>query len=222
MTLHFQREVEKLKKMILNEAAVVEDSLQKAVHALKNRDLELAQQVVNSDDEIDRLEIEVEEEGLKILALHQPVAIDLRFIISTIKINSDLERIGDLTSNLAARTADLAKAPDVPIAGDIFIMASLAQKMVKESLDALVNMDVTLAQTVCETDEQVDDLHKKMFSQVEESIQNDLANMGGYLQQLGISRYLERIADHATNIAEDVMYMVEGKISRHVMNDLSD
>jgi len=215
MTLHFQREVEKLKKMILNEAAIVEDHLQKALQALKSRDLDLAREVVDSDDVIDAMEIEVEEEGLKILALHQPVAIDLRFIISTIKINSDLERIGDLTSNLAARTADLAKAPDVPINGDIFTMASLAQKMVKESLDALVNMDFALAQTVCEADEQVDALHKKMFSQVEESIKKDLAKTGGHLQQLGISRYLERIADHATNIAEDVMYMVEGKISRH-------
>jgi len=216
MTLHFQREVEKLKKMILNEAAAVEDSLQKALHALKNRDLELARQVVDSDDEIDAMEIEVEEEGLKILALYQPVAIDLRFIISTIKINNDLERIGDLTANLAARTAYLAKAPDVPIAEDIFIMATLAQKMVKESLDALVNMDVGLAQTVCETDEQVDNLHKKMFIFVEETIKKDISNLDGYMQQLGISRYLERIADHATNIAEDVMYMVEGKIRRHV------
>jgi len=216
MTLHFQREVEKLKRMILNEAAVVEASLQKAIQALKNRDLDLARQVVESDDVIDAMEIEVEEESLKILALHQPVAIDLRFIISTIKINNDLERIGDLAANLAARTAHLARTPEVPIAEDIFIMASLAQMMVKESLDALVNMNVSLAETVCDTDEQVDILHKKMFVFVEEAIKQDIENIDGYMQQLGISRYLERIADHATNIAEDVMYMVEGEIRRHI------
>ncbi len=215
MTLHFQREVEKLKKMILNEAASVEDGLKKAIKALQDRDETLAQEVKDSDDVIDQMEIDVEEEGLKILALHQPVAIDLRFIISVIKINNDLERIGDLTANIAARTKQMGRYPQLTISDDIYRMAEIAMAMVKDSLDALVNMDAALAEKVCAADEQVDDLHKRMFGYVESEITNNVEQIDFYLQQLGVSRYLERIADHATNIAEDVMYMVSGKISRH-------
>jgi len=205
MTIHFQREVEKLKKMILNEAAFVEDCLKKAVKALQERDEVLAEQVKNSDDEIDMMEIDVEEEGLKILALHQPVAIDLRFIISVIKINSDLERIGDLTTNIAARTAAMAVFPHLPIPANISRMADTASLMVKNSLDALVNMDVAAAQKVCAADEQVDEWHRQTFGYVQEKIKKGAGHIDFYLQLLGISRYLERLADHATNIAEDVM-----------------
>ncbi|MCD6117575.1 phosphate signaling complex protein PhoU [bacterium] len=216
MTIHFQREVERLKKLILNEAALVEDSLRKAVKALQERDKILAEQVRTSDDNIDRMEIEVEEEGLKILALYQPVAIDLRFIISVIKINNDLERIGDLTANIAARAVEIAGYPQLPVPENISRMADIALQMVKNSLDALVNMDVRLAEKVCNADEQVDDLHRQTFTYVEDEVKKNLQYIGFFLQLLGISRYIERIADHATNIAEDVMYMVEGKISRHL------
>ncbi len=215
MTLHFQREVEKLKKMLLNEAAMIENGLQKALVALRNRDENLAIEVKNYDDEIDTMEIEIEEEALKILALHQPVAIDLRFIVSVIKINNDLERIGDLTSNIAARTAEIIDFPHLPIPENIEKMADVVLVMVKESLDSLVNLDVHLAQKVCEDDETVDNYHKQTYELVAEKVKAEPDNIKFFLKMLGISRYLERIADHSTNIAEDVMYMVEGKISRH-------
>jgi phosphate transport system protein len=215
MTLHFQREVDKLKKMILNEAALVESGLQKALKALRERDEELASEVKNSDNEVDMMEIEIEEEALKILALHQPVAIDLRFIVSVIKINNDLERIGDLTSNIAARTTEIADFPHLQIPAHITEMADIALTMVKESLDALVNLDVSLARKVCEDDEKVDELHRKTYKLTSEKVKEEPENITFFLKMLGISRYLERIADHSTNIAEDVMYMVEGKISRH-------
>jgi len=215
MTLHFQREVDKLKKMILNEASMVETDLQKAITALKNRDEQLAAEVKEHDHEIDMLEIEIEEEALKILALHQPVAIDLRFIVSVIKINSDLERIGDLTANIAARTTEIVDFPHLQIPVNIISMSEIALQMVKDSLDSLVNLDVELAKKVCEDDEDVDNLHKKSYDLVAEKVKIEPENITFYLKMLGISRYLERIADHSTNIAEDVMYMVEGKISRH-------
>ncbi len=215
MTLHFQREVDKLKRMLLNEAAMVESGLQKALKALRERDEELAREVKNSDNEIDMMEIEIEEEALKILALHQPVAIDLRFIISVIKINNDLERIGDLTSNIAARTTEIAAFPHLQIPENITQMTDIALKMVKESLDSLVNLDLELAHKVCEDDELVDDLHRKSYELVSQKVKTEPENITFFLKILGISRYLERIADHSTNIAEDVMYMVEGKISRH-------
>jgi len=204
--------------MLLNEAAMVENGLQKALKALRERNETLALEIKNSDSEIDAVEIEIEEEALKILALHQPVAIDLRFIISVIKINNDLERIGDLTANIAARTLDLAKSPALPIPENISLMAETALVMVKESLDSLVNLNVELAMKVCDNDETVDDYHKKTFALVREKVKTEPENIDFFLMIMGISRYLERIADHSTNIAEDVMYMVEGKISRHQQN----
>ncbi len=215
MTLHFQREVDKLKKMILNEAAFVEDSLKKALRALKESDADLADEVYKDDAKIDQMEIDVEEEALKILALHQPVAIDLRFIIAVIKLNSDLERIGDLTANIAHRIPSVVKFRTVNLSGRIFKMADLAEKMVRDVLTSLIDMNVELAQEVCAADEEVDALHKEMFGYVRDKIAQDSGHIEFYLFQLGLSRHLERIADHATNIAEDVMYMVSGKISRH-------
>lgn len=215
MTLHFQREVDKLKKKIFEEAAFVEESLKKSLLALKEGDLETAKAIYEADNQIDQMEIEVEEEALKILALHQPVATDLRFIIAVIKLNSDLERIGDLTANIAHGISRYVPYQHIPISDNIYKMADLAEKMVRNTLDALVNMDPALAQVVCSTDEKVDDLHREMFGYARTHILEDNQNIDAYLYQLGFSRYLERIADHATNIAEDVMYMVSGKIARH-------
>ena len=215
MTLHFQREVDKLKKMILAEAAVVEDGLRKALKALREGDLSLAKQVYDSDSEIDRMEIDVEEEALKILALHQPVAQDLRFIIAVIKINNDLERIGDLMANMAKRVDVFVAKPDIRIPEKIYKMARLSESMVRDALSALVDMDEKLSAEVCSADEQVDTLHKEMFAYVQQEIKKQPQHTGVLLHQIGLSRNLERIADHATNIAEDVIYMVSGKISRH-------
>lgn len=215
MTLHFQREIKKLKKMIFKEADFVEKSLKQALQALNDKDVDLAEKIIKADSKLDQMEIDVEEEALKILALHQPVAIDLRFIISVIKLNNDLERIGDLTSNIAERVKLYAENPHIKISEDIFLMADITEHMVKDTLNALVNMDREKATQVCRQDDQVDELHKKMYFYVKEKISSDDKNPDVYLQQIGISRYLERIADHATNIAEDVIYMVSGKISRH-------
>jgi phosphate transport system protein len=215
MTLHFQREVDKLKRMILNEASLIESDLRKALKSLHERDETLATEVKNSDFVIDEMEVEIEEDALKILALHQPVAFDLRFIISVIKINNDLERIGDLTANIASRTAELKKYPHMEIPSNISKMADVALTMVKESLESLINLDEKLAKKVCEDDEIVDSFHKQTYKLVSEKVKEEPDNINFFLKILGISRYLERIADHSTNIAEDVIYMVEGKISRH-------
>lgn len=215
MTIHFQREIDKSKKMILSIAAEVEESLQKALKSLKERDGKLAKKVVEYDKIIDRMEIEVEEECLKILALHQPVAIDLRFIISVLKINNDLERIGDLAANIAERSLYLSGQDPIEIAPSIIEMAPEVQQMLKKSLDALINMDTDLANEVLEADEKVDDLHAGMYEYIQEKIKKSPDSINSQLHLMGVSRYLERIADHATNIAEDVIYMVDGEISRH-------
>jgi phosphate transport system protein len=215
MTLHFRREIDHLKKMILDEAAQVEESLQKAMKALKEKDVDLAKEVMDSDDIIDQMEIDVEEECLKILALHQPVAIDLRFVISVLKINNDLERIGDLTANIAERAHSLFNYMPLELAPAILEMVPECLSMLKNSIDSLVNMDTELANEVCDADEKVDELHASMYKNVQQNIKDTCEDIEPYLNMLGISRYLERIADHATNIAEDVIYMVEGEISRH-------
>ena len=165
------------------------------------------------------MEIDVEEEGLKILALYQPVATDLRYIIAVIKLNSDLERIGDLTTNIAGTIAGFVESPNVIISDKIFEMADLAEQMVRDAISALIEMDKDIAAQVCDTDEQVDDLHREMMGYVQDKILNDMENIHSYMLQMAVSRYLERIADHATNIAEDVMYLVSGKIQRHGQNN---
>ena len=216
MSKHFQSEIENLKKKILHVGARVEESLQAAMKALREYSEELAQAVMDGDQEIDALEVEVEEDCLKILALYQPVAIDLRFIVSVLKINNDLERIGDLATNIAERVRALVpESQHVAIPDDIPELARRSQQMLKQSLDALVAMDVELAQKVCAADSEVDRLHREMYRYVEQIITADLKHTPAYIQVLGISRYLERIADHATNIAEDVIYMVDGEITRH-------
>lgn len=215
MTLFFQREIEGIKKKILSVAALVEENLQKALKALETRDADLAKNVIQDDEKIDRMEIEVEEECLKILALHQPVAIDLRYVISVLKINNDLERIGDLSENIADSAIYLSKRDPVEIANAIYEMGSAVQNMLEMSLDALINMDLKLADEVCAADQKVDDLHESMYKYVENVIAKNPQSVDSQLHLLAVSRSLERIADHTTNIAEDVMYMVNGEISRH-------
>jgi len=159
MTLHMQREIDRLKKSILSLSAIVEESVQKAVLAVENLDVELARKVMESDDQIDDLEVDLEEECLKILALHQPVANDLRFIIAVLKINNDLERIGDLAGNIAERTIALAEEKERIVAPSHFpAMVVGVEEMLKKSLDALVNLDLRLAAQVCRMDDQIDKL----------------------------------------------------------------
>lgn len=215
MSKHLQTEIEKLKKQILAIGAVVEESLHKAVRALQVRDEKLAKRVIESDIEIDRMEVDMEEDCLKVLALHQPVASDLRLIVAILKINNDLERIGDLAVNVAERAIFLAKQKPVDAPLDFAVMVEKTQEMLRKSLDALVEGDATLAHKVCLADDEVDAINREMYVQVQENLRIHPDQIESLIHLLSASRHLERIADHATNIAEDVIYMIEGHIVRH-------
>jgi len=215
MTKHFLHQTEKLKKKILHLTAMVEQSLKDAVRAVTEFDLELAAKVVAEDERIDDFEVEIEEECLKVLALYQPVAGDLRFIVAVLKINNDLERIGDLVTNIANRTRSLKRHQGTGVPFDMQGMLTRAMEMVKWSADALVASDVDLAIKVCEADEEVDRIHQDAFKQLAREIERNPELADYYISLLSISRNFERIADHATNIAEDVIYMVQGEIVRH-------
>jgi len=215
MPHHLQREIEKLKKKILSLCAAVENSVRMAVQSIENRDSALAESIVAKDEEIDQLEVDLEEDCLKILALHQPVAIDLRFIIAVLKINNDLERIGDLAVNIAERAQFLSTQRSIAIPFDFDSLAEKTQEMLRKSLDSLVNLNTGLAREVCRTDDEVDAINRDMYDLVKNAIRAHPEQLDILIPYLSVSRYLERIADHATNIAEDVIYMIEGIITRH-------
>ena len=215
MSVHLQREIERVKKSILALCAIVEDQVQMAVRALLDRDTNLAHSVEDRDRDIDHREVEIEEECLKILALHQPVAVDLRFIVAAMKINNDLERIGDLAVNIARKAASYAEEPEMPMPYDIAGMWDKTQAMLRDSIDALVNMDGALATAVCRRDDEVDRIKYEIRVGVEEQIRREPQHVRPLMRLLAVSRNLERIADCATNIAEDVIYMSEGRIIRH-------
>ena len=215
MTLLFQTEIDKLKKKILSLTASVENNLSLAAKAVAERDINLASQVIETDHEIDLQEVEVEEDCLKILALHQPVAIDLRFVIAALKINNDLERIGDLAVNIAKRAKILAGLSPERVPFNFNGMISLTLDMVKRSADSLVDVDSQAARDVCASDDIVDDHLKVAYQKLQEGMEHNPNLIKYYVALLGVARNLERIADHATNIAEDVIYMVDGEIIRH-------
>lgn len=219
MTIHFERELDRLKKRILSLGAMVEERVRMAIKAMEMRDRKLAEKVIEADHEIDQIEVDVEEECLKILALYQPVAIDLRFIIAVIKINNDLERIGDLAVNIAERAAFLSTQKKLDIPFDFPGMAEKTQSMLKRSLDSLVNMDIDLAWEVGASDDEVDAINRDMYLQVQDGIRKNIDRIECLIHLLQASRHLERIADLATNIAEDVIYMVKGEIVRHHAED---
>ena len=216
MPVHLQKELASIKKQVLAISAMVENSLHKAVHAVLHRDAELAREVKAGDREIDHLEVELEEECLKILALHQPVAIDLRLIIAVLKMNNDLERIGDLAVNIAQRAIRLAHKPPVTLEFDLLEFAAKAQAMLRQSLDAVVNMDTALARKVREADDEIDDGNRQVARQVKAAIRSNPENLSALLHLMLVARHIERVADLATNIAEDAIYMVEGSIVRHL------
>ncbi len=215
MTIHFIKEVNLLKDMILELSGRVEDQLGRAVRSVMNRDVSAAQQVLEDDHAIDQNEVDVEEECLKILALYQPVAHDLRFIIAVLKINNDLERIGDLAVNIAERTLFLSSLPTATTSFDFPAMAMKSQMMVRQSLDALLRQDIDLAIRVREADDEVDEMNREMYEQIKQGIRKEPDRVDALIHLLSISRHLERVADHATNIAEDVIYMIKGEIVRH-------
>ena len=215
MTRHLQRELDQLKKRILSLGAMVEERVRLAMKAIETRDGELAQKIIDEDYEIDEAEIEIEEECLKILALHQPVAVDLRFLSAVIKINNDLERIGDEAVNIAQRVRSIAKRPMLEISFDYSVMAEKTEAMLKKSLDSVVNMDLDLAVNVCVSDDEIDDFQNEAYDEIKQAIKDNPDRVAYLINLLLISRHLERIADHATNIAEEVVYMIEGEIVRH-------
>lgn len=215
MTRHFQNEIEKLKTKILHLAAMVEEALQSAVKAITERDLAMAESVINNDSSVDALEIEVEEDCLKILALHQPVAADLRYVVAAMKINNDLERIADLAVNIAERTSSIARRGTRAVPFDLFKMLDLTRSMVRNSVDALVSSDAEVANQVCEDDDAIDLRHKEAYRVILEQLAVNPGDADYLMSLLSVSRNLERIADHATNIAEDVIYMIDGEIVRH-------
>lgn len=210
-----QRKIDKLKALILDLGAQVEENVKLAIKAIKLRETDLARKVVGSDAEIDRREVDLEEECLEILALHQPVASDLRFIIGVLKVNQELERIGDMAVNIARTAVDLAAEQPLHIPDDYFLMADKALSMLEKSLESLVNMNSEAAYAVLAADDHVD-LQKHMLHRDFENRLSKEADRRTALTHLFlVSRHLERIADHTTNIAEDVIYMVTGEILRH-------
>jgi phosphate transport system protein len=211
----FGRELEDLKGKLIHMAALAETMIDKTISELVNRDERLAAKVPEYEEELNRLHIEIDEAALTLLATRQPVAGDLRFIVAATKINSDLERIGDLAINITENVHVLAQQPPLKPLLDIPRMADLARKMVRQSLEAFVGRDPLLAQAVIMTDDQVDALKNQVLRELLTYMVADMQTIERALALIFISRHLERIADHATNIAEDVIYMTQGRDVRH-------
>jgi phosphate transport system protein len=217
MTRHFERQIDRLKEMLLTMGGMVEKSVDDAIRAIESRNVDLARKVISYDEEIDRMDVEIEEECLHTLALYSPVASDVRYVVAVLTINKDLERMGDLAVNLAEQAIYLAD--DAPVTNnepfDLLGEGTRVRQMLKDCLDALVNRDASLARRVLKADDDVDHIHSQMYRKVKEAIRQNPLDTSRYIEMLNASRQLERIADHAVNIAEDVIYVVEGRIVRH-------
>ena len=220
MSKHLERDLESLQEGVLAMSAMVEEMIDQAYQALKNRDARLADEVIYRDREIDLSEVHIEEECLKILALHQPVAADLRRTVMVLKINNDLERIADLAVNVAERVKSLGEMEQFPVPEALERMASAAIVMVRDALDSFVNLDARAAREVCARDDQVDAVNRQIIEGLCRQMKEDPEVIEAALHCFSAARHIERIADHATNIAEDVIYLVEGEIARHRENEL--
>lgn len=211
----FHHELEKLNKKLLLMSAMIEERVQKATQVIVTKDPEMIQQIILSDYEVDELEVEIEEDCLKILALHQPVARDLRFLITVIKINNELERIADIAVSIAMRIDNISKfTHQQAIDYDFTTMSDQAVKMLKKSIDALVNTDARLARSIFLDDDLVDECRDRCYEDIKQRIRNDPKHPGFHINTYLLARHLERIADRAVNIAEEVIYVVEGTITR--------
>ena len=215
MAKHLTRDLEVLKKEILAIGVLVEEAINKSIYCLDSRRVELAEEVIDGDREIDLKEVHIEDECLKVLALHQPVAADLRYVVTVLKVNNDLERMGDLATNIAKRAQFLSSQDSLQSDIDLTRLAELVIGMVRQSIDALVRTDTALARRVMAEDDSVDQLHRQTYERVQHLIRSDPDKTERAIQLLSVSRHLERIADLATNIAEDVIFLVEGEIIRH-------
>ncbi len=215
MSKHLERDLEELHQDILALAGAVEEAIYSAIRALQGRDVNLARKVIKGDDLIDQQENRIEEECLKMLALHQPVAADLRRIAAVLKINTDLERMADLAVDIAERALCLAELPSLPIPEKLQHMTDLTTGMVRQSLEAFVKQDTREARTVCRLDDEVDRYNAEIIRELIQAMRSSPEMIEPALSLFSATRHLERIADHATNIAEDVIYLVEGEIVRH-------
>ncbi len=219
MHRHFDEELTNLKEKIFRMSGQVEEIVGTAIKAVTERNSDLAYKVIKSDDAVNKLEVEIDDLCLKLLALYQPTAGDLRFIASTMKINNDLERIADLGVNIGQRTLDLLKVPPLKLKIDIPKMAMAAQAMLKDSLTAFVNRDSRLAYEVCKRDDEVDKLNHEIFMAVFHCNPEEQKPVERVIDLILVAKNLERIADHSTNICEDVIYMVDGKVIKHHITD---
>jgi len=212
----YEEDLRRLREEILYMGGLVEDQIQKSVKSLVDRDSELAQVIIERDHEVNRLDVEIDELCIKLLALHQPAGRDLRFITTGLKITTDLERIGDMAVNICERALELNQEPQLKPYIDIPRMARVAQRMIRESLDAFVREDTELALKVCKDDDEVDQLNAQIFRETLTYMLENAQTISRATKISSVSKYLERIADHATNIAEMVIYMVKGKSIRHM------
>ena len=214
---HFDEELADLKTTLVRMAGLTEDQIDKALTALVTRDSALARQVIERDHQVNTLDVEIDEDCIRLLALHQPAARDLRLVTTAMKISTELERISDLAENISERAIELNEEPQLKPYIDIPMMGKMARAMVKESIDAFVKDDSTIARKVLANDDFVDDLMEQIFRELLSFMIEDTRTITRAIRLSFIAKYLERIADHATNIAELVVYLVEGKIIRHTI-----
>jgi phosphate transport system protein len=215
MPRHFDEELEQLKEKVLRMGSIVEVMVEYAVASLVDRDSRLAQDTIDSDHRADMLEVEIDEACIRMLALHQPAAGDLRFVTTAMKVSTDLERMADQAVNISQRAIELNDEPQLKPYIDIPIMSQLSQNMLRDSLDAFVRKDAALARTVIEADNKVDSLKNQVFRELLTFMMEDPRTIPRAIRLILVSRHLERIADHATNIAEMVVFLVEGRNIRH-------
>lgn len=215
MVRKFDEELKNLKEKLMQMATLAEESIALAVRSLKERNEVYAQQVFQGEETLNLLDIEIDNQGMHLFALRQPMAIDLRLITATMRIAVELERIGDLAVNIAERSLELLKQPPLKPLIDIPRMAEIAQQMVKDAIDAFVNKNDKLAKNVCERDDEVDDLNDQIFRELLTYMMQDPKTIEIAVELILVGRHLERIADHATNICEDVVYLVKGKTIKH-------
>ena len=213
----FDEELQQLKEKILKMGSLVEDAIKNSIHALVERDNTIARRVIDNDRIVNTLDVEIDEESIRLIALRQPKAGDLRFITTAMKITTDLERMGDLAVNIAERTMELNEEPILKPYIDIPRMREIAQGMTRDALDAFVRKDKQLAKDVIMRDDEVDDLKHDVLQELAFFMAQDPTTVFRAMKISFVAQYLERIADHATNIAEMVIYLVEGKIIRHTL-----
>ncbi len=219
MSIHLHRDLEALEQELLAQSSIVEQMVYRSSQALGELRSDLIEQLYRDEDTVNSREVTIEEECLKILALHQPVAVDLRRVATVMKINGDLERIADLAVNIGERAQVLVLHPHFQFPYKIDQMVEAATSMVRDALDSFVHLDVDAARNVCQRDDVVDDLNRQVIEDLKEFLQKNISEIEPALQFFSASRHIERIGDHATNIAEDVVYLVDGEIARHWQND---